>query len=192
MKRLVSLMALAAVLFAAASYAGPKKVGVVVTIKPEGMAVIHSNGKTTTVKNYTEIKAGDVIEIKKAGKVEIILSNFEKVILKNPRKIKINEDFTVVDADSNKKDDGKKKDKFAEDIARDMSADNNSVSGASRGDSKGGDNITAKVKAEIAEAEKIEDEFLRHTAKYHIYRKYDCKQAMAIEAKILADMKNGK
>lgn len=176
-------------LFSAGIYAAPKKVGVVVTVQPAGMAIVISKGKSVQVKPYMEIAAGDVIEIKQAGKVEIILSNFEKVILKNPRKIKINDDFTIVDVDKNQKSsDGKKKDKFSDDIARDMSADHSFTTGASRG----ADNVTDKVKAEIAEAEKIDDEFLRHTAMYHIYRKYNCKDEMAKEAKILADLKSGK
>jgi len=170
-------------------FAGSKKAGVVVTLSTPGIADIISGGKTSTVKPYTEVNAGDIIELKKAGKIEIILSNFEKVVLKKEGKVKIKEDLSLVSLDGGQNSAvSKKNDKFSEDIAKDMSKDSTFAAGASRGDSE----ITDKIKSEIADAEKIGDEFLKHTAKYYIYRKYNCKDAMSKEAKTLADMSKGK
>lgn len=169
-------------------YSDSKKAGVIVTVSTPGIADIISGGKTSQVKPYTEIKSGDIIQMKQSGKLEIILSNFEKVILKKEGRFIIKDNLSIVSSDSNNNPLNKKNDKFSEDIARDMSMNSSFSAGASRGDSE----ITDKIKSEIAEADKIEDNFLKHTAMYHIYRKYNCKDAMAKEAKILSDMKKSK
>ncbi len=182
MKQIMVYIAAMIFVFQSGLFSSQKKLGVVLDVNPKGIAVIHSAKGTADLKSYTEICAGDVIEIQKSGRVEIVLTNFEKIILKNPRKIKIQDNFTLVDVASGKQDTGgRKRDKFTEDLAKDMAGSGASHMGASRGSSI----LTKKILNEVKEAESIEDEFLRHTAIYNIYRKYDYPEYMKKEANIL-------
>ncbi len=188
MNKTIILHAIKIIALSVNLYSASKNACVIVTVSTHLIDEIISGGKTSQVKPYTEIKTGDIIQMKKSGKLEIILSNFEKVILKKEGKFIIKDDLSIVNSDSNNNPLNKKNDKFSEDIARDMAMNSSFNGGASRGDS----DITDKIKSEISEAEKIEDNFLKHTAMYYIYRKYNCEDAMTKEAKILSDMKKNK
>lgn len=188
MKRIIFFITVILFCFQQGIYPSQKKIGVVVDIQPEGMALIYSKDRTTKLKRYSEISAGDIIEIQKQGKIEIILTNYKTVTLKNPRKIKIQDDYTLVDVISGKQDTGSvKRDKFAEALAKDIKRSGLSAMGASRGEEEV---PSEKVLNEIKEAEKIQDEVLKHTALYHIYRQNCYKNLMKKEAGYLKKLES--
>jgi len=171
-------------------FSSPKKLGFVAEISPRGIALIHRAKGTSELKLYTEIFEGDIIELKKIGNVKILLTNLEPVTLKNIRKVKIQNDYSLLDVATGKKDSASgKKDKFATELAKNLS-EGASRSGASKGS---GDILTNKILNEIKETDVIEDEYLRHLARYYIYSKYMRRPFMEKEADYMIKLdKEGK
>lgn len=174
------------------SHSLTKKVGVVMDVRPGGAAVLHTSAGKSNLKPYTEIFAGDIIEITRPGKVEIFLNNLKNHTIADRMKIKILDDYSIVDADTdNAVFYSSKRSRFSEDLARDTGRSISGGMGASRGGdagaSRGGSSeLTERVKKEIKEAEKIEDEYLRHTAMYYIYWKHSYSKYMKKEGEHLA------
>jgi len=201
MKRLILISAALLLGLNFGSHSAAKKVGVVMDVRPNGSAVLHTSAGKSNLKPYTEIFAGDIIEITKSGKVEIFLNNLKNHTIVDKVKIKILDNYTIVDASTgNQVSYSSKRNKFSENLARDTGRSRSTGMGASRGGagaSKGGSSdLTDRVKSEIKEAEKIEDEYLRHTAMYYIYWKHSYPEYMKKEgehlARLEAEGKGGK